>query len=335
MIPLIQLETGNLVLHKSKFRPFRVTRVSLPKVRLDYPGNTDGPFEVDTEELIPIPLSTKVLLQIGFYPDQASKNLFICKNNESIVVEEDITKTSYHLVQPGKGNYKFSTKELCFVHSLQNEISDKLNTLLVIEDEKIDLKKAGFSQSAFGILSPSEGIVICPEEKFSTIAIKDYPQRCSLHNPIKEAEEKQLKLDKCYLKMAFIWAENSYAKRRKVGSLIVKDKMIISDGYNGTPSGFDNCCEDENNTTFPYVLHAESNAITKLAKSGNASSYGATIYITDEPCKDCAKLIIQAGIIRVVYCRGYRDHSGIELLAKANIRVDKVELEDAPEVPCP
>ena len=106
--------------------------------------------------------------------------------------------------------------------------------------------------------------------------------------------EKQLQLDKRYLRMAKIWAENSYCKRRQVGAILVKDKMIISDGFNGTPSGFENICEDNDNTTKPYVLHAEANAITKLARSGN-SSEGSTLYVTASPCMECAKLIIQCG----------------------------------------
>jgi len=130
--------------------------------------------------------------------------------------------------------------------------------------------------------------------------------------------EKQYLLDCRYLRMASIWAENSYAKRRQVGALLVKDKMIISDGYNGTPSGFENVCEDENNITFPYVLHAEANAITKVAKSNN-SSLGATLYVTASPCMECAKLIIQSGIKRVVYGEEYRLKDGLELLKKANI----------------
>lgn len=135
-----------------------------------------------------------------------------------------------------------------------------------------------------------------------------------------ESNEKQHKLDQRYLRMARIWAENSYCKRRQVGALIVKDKMIISDGYNGTPSGFENVCEDENNVTYPYVLHAEANAITKIARSNN-NSEGATLYVTDSPCIECAKLIIQAGIKRVVYSRQYRLDDGIQLLKKAGIEV--------------
>lgn len=132
------------------------------------------------------------------------------------------------------------------------------------------------------------------------------------------SSEKQKVLDTRYLRMAHIWAENSYCKRRKVGALLVKDKMIISDGYNGTPSGFDNLCEDENGITFPYVLHAEANAISKVARSNN-SSEGATLYITTSPCIECSKLIIQAGIRRVVYNELYRIQDGIELLKRAGI----------------
>ena len=132
--------------------------------------------------------------------------------------------------------------------------------------------------------------------------------------------DKKIALDRRYLRMADIWAENSYCVRRQVGALIVKDKMIISEGYNGTPSGFENVCEDEDGLTKPYVLHAEANAITKIARSGNNSD-GATLYVTDEPCIECAKLIIQAGIRRVVYKREYRLHAGLELLRRAEIEV--------------
>lgn len=161
-------------------------------------------------------------------------------------------------------------------------------------------------------------------------------------------ENKQDKIDKLYLRMAFIWAENSYAIRRKVGCLIVKNNSIISDGWNGTPSGFPNVCEkvvctkpDDPScfgggteclncehaklTTYNYVLHAEANAITKLCKSNN-SSEGATIYVTDEPCIECSKLIIQAGIKRVIYAREYRMHDGIELLNKAGIEVQQIHI---------
>lgn len=140
-----------------------------------------------------------------------------------------------------------------------------------------------------------------------------------------EESSKQRLLDIRYLRMARIWAENSYCKRRQVGALIVKDKSIISDGYNGTPSGFENICEDENDRTKPYVLHAEANAITKVAKSGNSSD-GATLYVTASPCIECAKLIIQAGIVRVVYSEIYRCTDGIELLEKAGIAVECVEI---------
>ena len=132
-------------------------------------------------------------------------------------------------------------------------------------------------------------------------------------------------LDRRYLRMALIWSENSYCQRRQVGALIVKDKMIISDGYNGTPSGFPNVCE-ENNVTYPYVLHAEANAITKIARSGNNSD-GATLYVTDSPCIKCAKLIIQAGIKRVVYSREYRLTDGVDLLRRAGIQVEHLPLD--------
>lgn len=135
-----------------------------------------------------------------------------------------------------------------------------------------------------------------------------------------EKDDKQLLLDLRYLRMARIWAENSYCERRKVGALVVKDKMIISDGYNGTPSEFENVCEDENNITKPYVLHAEANAITKLARSSNNSD-GSTLYVTASPCIECSKLIIQAGIKRVVYGEKYRLEDGINLLKKANVEV--------------
>lgn len=141
---------------------------------------------------------------------------------------------------------------------------------------------------------------------------------------MKGNKEKQHQFDIRYLEMARIWATNSYCKRRQVGALIVKDRMIISDGYNGTPSGFENECEDENDHTKPYVLHAEANAITKVAKSNN-SSEGATLYITASPCLECAKLIIQAGIIRVVFSENYRIMDGIDLLKKANIEIVQID----------
>jgi len=142
----------------------------------------------------------------------------------------------------------------------------------------------------------------------------------------KTKNDKQLKLDERYLKMAMIWAENSYCKRRQVGALLVKNKMIISDGYNGTPSGFENICEDENQKTKPYVLHAEANAITKVAKSHN-SSEGATLYVTSSPCLECSKLIIQAGIVRVVFSEHYHMNDGVELLNRAGIEVVTVNLD--------
>ena len=136
---------------------------------------------------------------------------------------------------------------------------------------------------------------------------------------------KQEQLDRRYMRMAHIWAENSYCQRRQVGALVVKDKMIISDGYNGTPQGFENVCEDDNNKTKPYVLHAEANAITKLARSSN-NCEGATIYVTTSPCIECAKLIIQSGIRRVVFGESYHIQDGIELLRRAGIQVDQIEI---------
>ena len=141
------------------------------------------------------------------------------------------------------------------------------------------------------------------------IMVKEYPYK-----------EKQIQFDKRYLEMAHVWAQNSYCKRRQVGALIVKDKMIISDGYNGTPSGFENNCEDEDNKTLPYVLHAEANAITKVAKSNN-SSENSTLYITTSPCLECAKLIIQSGICRVVFSDKYHKTDGLDLLERAGIEV--------------
>ena len=140
---------------------------------------------------------------------------------------------------------------------------------------------------------------------------------------MQNTDKKQELLDSRYLAMAGIWAQNSYCKRRQVGALLVKNKMIISDGYNGTPSGFENNCE-EDNITKPYVLHAEANAITKVARSNN-SSEGATLYVTSSPCLECAKLIIQAGITRVVFSENYRVEDGINLLKRAGIEIVQVE----------
>lgn len=142
-----------------------------------------------------------------------------------------------------------------------------------------------------------------------------------------EKVNKQREIDKRYLRMATVWAENSYCKRRQVGALIVKDQRIISDGYNGTPSGFENICEDEDNITKPYVLHAEANAITKVAASNN-SSKNATIYVTSAPCIECAKLIIQSGINRVVYSEKYRVEDGCKLLEKAGVSVEYLEIKE-------
>ncbi len=140
-------------------------------------------------------------------------------------------------------------------------------------------------------------------------------------------DTKQRLLDLRYLRMARIWSENSYCERRKVGAILVKDKMIISDGYNGTPSGFPNVCETEEGVTFPYVLHAEANAITKVARSNN-SSEGSTLYVSTSPCMDCSKLIIQAGIKRVVFSELYRITDGLDLLRRAGVEYDHIPLDE-------
>jgi len=145
------------------------------------------------------------------------------------------------------------------------------------------------------------------------------------HENITPYMEKQPQFDRRYLEMAKIWGGNSYCKRRQVGALIVKGKMIISDGYNGTPSGFENNCEDENNITKPYVLHAEANAITKVAKSNN-SSEGATLYVTTSPCMECSKLIIQSGIRRVVFSEKYHQDDGLKLLERAGIEIVHIKI---------
>ncbi len=137
-------------------------------------------------------------------------------------------------------------------------------------------------------------------------------------------KEKKLKYDKAYLRIAKEWGQLSYCKRKKVGAIIVKDRMIISDGYNGTPTGFENCCEDEENITKWYVLHAEANAILKVARS-TQSCENATLYITLSPCKDCSKLIHQSGIKRVVYNEAYKDTSGVDFLRKAGVEVELLE----------
>ncbi len=139
-----------------------------------------------------------------------------------------------------------------------------------------------------------------------------------------ENQDKQELLDRRYLRMAHIWAENSYCRRRQVGAILVKGQMIISDGFNGTPAGFENVCEDCNGDTKPYVLHAEANAITKVARSNN-SSQGSTLYVTASPCLECAKLIIQAGITRVVYNETYRITDGLDLLKRAGIECKHIE----------
>ena len=144
-------------------------------------------------------------------------------------------------------------------------------------------------------------------------------------------EKKKAALDCRYARMALIWAENSYCVRRKVGALVVKDNMIISDGYNGTPTGFENICEDDDNVSKPYVLHAEANAITKLARLSNSSD-GATLYVTASPCIECAKLIIQSGIKRVIYTEKYRLTDGIDLLERAGIEVKYLDINSQDNV---
>ena len=152
-------------------------------------------------------------------------------------------------------------------------------------------------------------------------------------NIIMDQQQKQELLDSRYLRMAKIWAENSYCRRRRVGAIIVKDSMIISDGFNGTPSGFENVCEDENGSTKAYVLHAEANAITKVARSNNSSD-GATLYVTASPCIECAKLIIQSGIKRVVFDEMYRLCDGIDLLRRAGIETIHLNISatDKPKI---
>ena len=137
------------------------------------------------------------------------------------------------------------------------------------------------------------------------------------------SDSKQLRYDKAYLKMAMEWAKLSHCKRRQVGALIVKDKMIISDGYNGTPTGFENCCEDDEGYTKWYVLHAEANAILKVASS-TQSTTGSTLYVTLSPCTDCSKLIFQSGIVRVVYITEYKDRTGLDFLVKSGVKVEQI-----------
>lgn len=144
---------------------------------------------------------------------------------------------------------------------------------------------------------------------------------------MKNKQEKQLRYDKAYLRMAYEWANLSYCQRKKVGAIIVKNRMIISDGYNGSPSGFDNNCEDDEGNTQWYVLHAEANAILKCAPS-TQSAEGATLYITLSPCKDCSKLILQAGIKRIVYIEQYKDTSGLQFLEKSEINVQQITIDE-------
>ena len=152
---------------------------------------------------------------------------------------------------------------------------------------------------------------------------EEYDYVYSVNIALMETSKQEL-LDRRYLRMATIWAENSYCVRRQVGALLVKDDMIISDGYNGTPSGFENVCEDENGLTKPYVLHAEANAITKVARSNN-SSQDSTLYVTASPCMECSKLIIQSGIKRVVFHDLYRITDGLELMRQVGIEIVHIQ----------
>jgi dCMP deaminase len=150
--------------------------------------------------------------------------------------------------------------------------------------------------------------------------------KANMASPTMNSISKQKEFDKRYLQMALIWAQNSYCKRKQVGAIIVKARMIISDGYNGTPEGFENICEDEEQKTKPYVLHAEANAITKVAKSNN-SSEGSTLYVTTSPCMECSKLIIQSGIKRVVFSELYYKEEGLRLLEKAKIEWNHLKID--------
>ena len=298
MIKIEELQSGDIVYASDVSRyPMRVTGIYDGVVRLDFTGNASGPWEVSPDTLYPIPITEELLKSMGMSLSHHYPDGFSYTDGGDVEIhflEPDDVKWRLYT---GKVSEHAFTK-ITNLHDLQNKYLEYFHKILQIDDQSI----IGVNPKAKKELSPEE--------------------------------QKQLNLDKRYLRMAFIWAENSHAKRRQVASFIVKDKMIVSDGYNGTPSGFNNVCEDDSNKTKDVVLHAEANAITKLAKYGN-SSKGATIYITDEPCIDCAKLIIQAGIKRVVYCREYRIHRGIEVLKEAQIKVDHVELEDAPVVPCP
>lgn len=191
-----------------------------------------------------------------------------------------------------------------------NQQIRKLNTALFSSQPNIPIAMEGWAIS---------------DENTGIVAVdRVYTDSKLESGKIANPADKLLELDKKYLRIAYIWAENSYCTRRKVGAIIVKDKMIISDGYNGTPSGFENVCELDDGTTKSYVLHAEANAITKLAKSHN-SSEGATLYVTTSPCMECSKLIIQAGIRRVVYCEEYSHKEGLEILQKAGVEIVQIK----------
>jgi len=188
------------------------------------------------------------------------------------------------------------------------------------------ISKSSRSSSANYIITASEVSKtiedIIQEQKLRKIS----SQRNQKLNKLFEMDSKQTRYDITYLKMAKNWSELSHCQRKKVGALIVKNGMLISDGYNGTPSGYDNCCENDSNETLWYTIHAEANAILKCAKWGN-SCIGATMYLTHSPCKDCSKLILQSGISRVVYIEDYKDLDGVEFLRKSKIQIQKLEHE--------
>ena len=222
----------------------------------------------------------------------------IISNNTSKPIYEQITGQIKQMIMSGELKAGES------IPSMRALAKSLHISVITVQRAYEDLQKDGFIETTVG------------KGSFVSAFNRDFVQ-----------EEKQRQLDIRYIRMARIWSENSYCVRRQVGALIVKDKMIISDGYNGTPSGFENVCEDDMGKTKPYVLHAEANAITKVAKSAN-SSEGATLYVTASPCIECAKLIIQAGIIRIVYCDDYHSEDGLELLRKVGIETVKIPAEE-------
>lgn len=225
-------------------------------------------------------------------------NSYICR-------VEGLKRASYELIT-FRCDIAVNQDGMCFIQN-NISISSKCKGISIATEEEKKKLFEGLSK----IYANAQG-------NFYTINMEPF------YSKIANPADKLLELDKKYLRMAYIWAENSYCTRRKVGAIIVKDKMIISDGYNGTPAGFENVCELEDGTTKPYVLHAEANAITKLAKSHN-NSEGATLYVTTSPCMECSKLIIQAGIRRVVYCEEYSHKEGLEILQKAGVELVQIK----------